>query len=347
MQQWDILNKNLEEVTLQYLEAKTKDRSNLSDIAIGIKIANIAQQLGFIDELENEQIIEKELINTWIRTKTAPYIFSDPSLFGGSGDLLFSLSQRKYNDEIEKIKDYLLENILFNTRKILLQESLQFEQLDFLSGVGSAIYCISLLNSIDKRNLQIYWIIKSYISNLIKKIHNLNISNFGVAHGLAGILIVLRKIKDVFYFKDVRQQLDDLIDEIRGKILIYLEAPRNLYKERNSWCYGDLAIQKAVYSNEKLDITNHIETVLCGLKSDVVCHGKSSLLIFCNTDEEKSVQKLLSRISHSIDLENIIIDKSYNYDKNELLSGKGGVILSVLCEAAQSNILAKQMGMVF
>lgn len=262
-----------------------------------------------------------------LKTSQSVYTFKSPLSFGGSGlGLVLSLAVE------DEIMDNDFEDLLLEFDKIAFEgasKHISEDNPDPLHGaIGSMYYLCQRTNSnpttIDYLNTLVKELYEKaikdekgirFLNKHLEKFQSHQKFNFGYAHGLSGILMVLSKI----YEKGIAQDLcKEMVYEGTRYMLSFKNAPDfgkqkysflplstdeelpwehpDNFKEyggRLGWCYGDLSQMFYLYSIGKL-FDNHKWTEIANEIGDVVvqrkvfddtwinasqfCHGTSGLV---------------------------------------------------------------------
>lgn len=299
-------------------------------------------------------------------------LYYTPSLYNGLGEVAlttYSIYQNTgmYGKFLDKINILLVDWTRNYLNELEFKENLRTEHFDTILGIsGIANYFLLLEQSEQYTNLLkeileklVYisgykeidnkliprWYIKS--ENLIMPKDRLNYPNgninFGLAHGIAGPLVVLSKA----YAKNIVVQgqleaINNIINEYKKtsyKVndstywpsMLSPEAywdgceSINQYRTRESWCYGPISIARALliagqaiqdeavsrwaYSIIEQKSEFPIEDFL--LVSPTVCHGYAGVLAILNSTNRMQTS---AKLRQSLNRVNDKIQKSY--DKN-------------------------------
>lgn len=360
-----------------------------------VKKYTISENLIYISELLNSDYEDKQLIddaNIYIEQfangmKSSNYkrwgMFSELGMFAFAVDTIY-----KKTGDLEKLttslNNMLLEYgnyIVSNTRNTKINMSIY----DCISGVSGVVYY--LLNTKTSMNYRkelcnmidylIYLtkhhkykgkdVINYHIENESlgredeRYIFKDGVINFGLAHGMSGVLSALSKAYELQIYNDKDKILDaiDVILKIYEKYVLYSEniplyptqldfsdyTNNNVGKLRNacSWCYGnisnELVLTKTyeilkdcnnynIHKNNLINIINQNDSMY-NLPVPVLCHGYASVVAeqvsMYKKSKDKDLIKYLDRnISEMLNLYNKINEK-YPEIKSEDLDAQIGL----------------------
>ncbi|MCM3699010.1 lanthionine synthetase C family protein [Paenibacillus macerans] len=405
-----ILNKYLCGITSQ---VDSVNRSFYDAVTINMVLAesyDFIVQKAEIDELlyRNMKIIREGLEHNILN--------GNLSLFGGLAEValsVFTVHKRtnyygKFLNKInilltDQLSDYM--NLKYKKKDTFLESD--YDAISGLSGIASYLLLLEGYEEITQEILEFIVLICSYkqldgvsIPNFCIQNENTGIEfglvhhdghiNLGLAHGIAGPLVVLSNAyKKGYMVKGQRKIISNILDIYRKFAIVrnkrtywsgmiplneYLSGASELGKTREGWCYGGIAIARALHiaANALNDstaqrwaegiITERVKMDLADyeLISPTLCHGYAgvlSILVRMARQTEGTVElikkietvreKIMGMFDESaiygfIDIEIREINGEYvktSEDTCIFLIGSSGVILALLSVYRDSPLL--------
>ena len=309
---------------------------------------------------------------------------------------VLSKNTGKYKKFANQVECYVLEEIRTKLKVLSNVEQCRTEYYDLIYGASAWIlYLVEFSNHSDASTL-----IKDILKYLLKLTHYKQIDgtiipgwyvkfenmlsedqkemfpgghcNFGLSHGIAGILLAL----SLAYNKGIeiegqKEAISDLIVELEKRStkinnIVYwpgfltleefqTNAPLSAI-QRNSWCYGNVGILCSLYhaakALNKTNIITFVENQINQLaklkaedhllKSPVICHGYSGLILLfdwasknhISNDLGDGIRKISNIIINLKDTEYGLSDLEINGDKRETFAVLDGAMGCILTLAS-------------
>lgn len=252
------------------------------------------------------------------------------SLWGGWGELLIIINSIYNKDAFEYI--YVVKEVKKSLENVIKEND--FHTYDFVNGYVGNLHALLVTHNLSDNDTKI--INNNLIIPFYKIIRNRNIYDFGFAHGLAGVLGVLKE----YYIVNNNRKINDLITQIKQYIYskCCFSFDRLMFcntKEKDksilnssvnfSWCYGNVVLSNLIDDTnldrllrDKKNLIQREFVIWSKNKKIITCHGiMGPFLFFTFKKDNKDLINLIrnigiKKIMHFVDyfpLENVISDE--------------------------------------
>lgn len=280
---------------------------------------------------------------------------SNPSIFGGSADLVYTINFLKdYNFYGMKMNNVYLKQLIFKQYKHLSNQYLTESSLyliDYVNGVGGSLTMLAHLALSESEIKEVRDLERKKIKKILNDMSK--IDDFGFAHGLSGVfnsILTFEKYQKIYILKNTEAHL--LINLFlryskRENGQLYWDLPNGLGKPKKmSWCYGSKIILhillKICRNHNFKDYYGLLDSELkklyksqCIFDSMCFCHGYVG---------DRSIDKNIPLEKLEINVEKLI-DEDYSQTLSDFLHGISGILFQLLDEKYNLQIIQKKINL--